>query len=143
MWSPEVVGLDASQRQVSETIPAHLRKRIAFLQPEGPLFFGIADSLYRQADRLVHYDVLIISLTQVPIVDLSGAFSLEDMILLAQKRDTKVILKGLNSSVRRILNELGILQKIGEENIVETFDQALGESVDYLADQFLAKSSPA
>jgi len=143
MWSPEVVGLDDSNRKLPEKIPAHLRKRIAFLQPEGPLFFGIADSLYRQADRLVHYDVLIISFAKVPIVDLSGAFSLEDMILLAQKRNTKVILKGLNPSVRRILKELGILLKIGEENIVETLEQALEEAVDYLGDKFLAQGTRA
>ena len=38
-----------------------------------------ADTLYRQIDGLVHYKVLIISLIHVPMIDLSGAFALEDM----------------------------------------------------------------
>lgn len=139
MWSPEVVGLAQSNRQVPERVPAHLRERICVLEPEGPLFFGIADTLYRQADRLIHYDVLIISLARVPVVDLSGAFSLEDLVLLAKKRDTKVVLKGLNASVRRILTELGILKKIGPENIVEDFDQALAAAIDHVAELYLMR----
>jgi len=38
-----------------------------------------ADTLYRQIDGLVHYKVWIISLIHVPMIDLSGAFALEDM----------------------------------------------------------------
>ncbi len=139
MGAPEVVGLDQSGQRETAKVPAHLRKRISVLEPDGPLFFGIADTLYRQADRLVNYDVLIISLVRVPIVDLSGAFSLEDMILLAQKRNTKVILTGPNANVRRILNELSILEKIGTENVVETFDMALSEAIDHMADLFLSE----
>ena len=141
IWSPEVIGLDQSNRPLVEKVPSHLRERISVLQPEGPLFFGIADTLYRQVDRLVHYDVLIISLAQVPMVDLSGAFSLEDLILLAQKRNTKVILKGMNSNVRRILTELGILQKIGKENIADNFSVALTLAIDHVAEQFLGMSN--
>ncbi len=138
MGAPELVGLEHSDQRQGDTLPAHLRERICVLQPEGPLFFGIADTLYRQADRLVHYDALIISLARVPIVDLSGAFSLEDLVLLARKRNTRVILTGPNTNVRRILKELGILEKIGAENIADTFDIALTEAIDHVAELFLA-----
>lgn len=138
MGAPELVGLEHSDQQGADKLPAHLRERICVLQPEGPLFFGIADTLYRQADRLVHYDALIISLARVPIVDLSGAFSLEDLVLLAKKRDTKVILTGPNTNVRRILKELGILEKIGTENVVNTFDMAINEAIDHVAELFLS-----
>jgi SulP family sulfate permease len=139
MWSPEVIGLEESQQEISEKMPPHLKQRISILQPEGPLFFGIADTLYRQVDRLVHYDVLIISMDLVPMVDLSGAFSLEDLILLAQKRGTKIILKGLNTNVRRTLTELGIVQKIGPGNIVDDFGEALQQAIDYLAELYLLR----
>ena len=65
------------------------------------------------------------------------------MILLAQKRNTKVILKGLNPSVPRIFKELGILLKIGQGSIVEPLDQALEEAVDYLGDKFLVQRTGA
>ncbi|MDX1411083.1 MAG: SulP family inorganic anion transporter [Nitrospirales bacterium] len=136
----EVVGLNQTQQGSIENIPVHLKQRISILQPEGPLFFGIADTLYRQVDRLVHYDVLIISLDRVPLVDLSGALSLEDLILLAQKRDTKIILKGLNSNVRRVLTELGILKKIELKNVVDNFETALTMATNHIGLRHFSKS---
>ena len=79
MWKPEVMGLEESQKSGTKLVPEHLKKQIAVLEPQGPMFFGIADTLYRQVDRLTHYQVLIISLIHVPMVNLSGAFALEDM----------------------------------------------------------------
>lgn len=139
MWKPEVIGLEVTDRPSKERVPPHLRKQIAVLEPEGPLFFGVADTIYRQVDRLVHFKVLIISLRNVPVVDLSGAFALEDMVELAKKRGTKVIVKGMNPAVRRTLTELSVIKHIGEENIVEHFDQALDIAVDYLADRYLGE----
>lgn len=141
LWAPEVQSLGESERDTKERVPSHLRKQIAVLAPQGPLFFGIADTLYRQVDRLVHYKVLIISLRDVPVIDLSGSFALEDMITMANKRGTKVILKGLNPAVRRTLTELSVMKAIGEENIAESFDMAFDNAIDYLADQFLEEST--
>ncbi len=140
LWSPEVIGLEESHHQLTEKVPTHLKQRISLLQPEGPMFFGIADMLYRQADRLLHYDVLIISFTRVPIIDLSGAFALEDLVLKAQKENTKLILEGMNTPVHRVLTELSVIKKIGEDNIVEDFDTALMQSVDHIGDLYLGKS---
>lgn len=140
MWKPEVIGLGKSQTPSKERVPQHLRNQIAVLEPEGPLFFGMADTIYRQVDRLVHYKVLIISLVKAPVVDLSGAFALEDMVDLAKKRGTKVIVTGMNPAVRRTLTELSVITHIGEENIVENVDQALNMAVDFLADRFLGQN---
>jgi hypothetical protein len=76
------------------------------------------------------------------MVDLSGAFSLEDLIRLAQKRNTKIILKGINTNVRRTLMELGIIQNIGPGNIVDDYGEALQQAIDYLAELYLT-ASPA
>ena len=142
MWKPEVKGLQDSQEPSKLRVPKHLRNQIAILEPEGPLFFGIADTLYRQIDRLTNYKVLIISLRHVPVVDLSGAFALEDIVAQAKKRETKVLVKEINPTVRRTLNELSVIKHIGEENIVENFDIALNKAVDHVADWYLGKSEP-
>ncbi len=139
MWKPEVKGLEESQKPTGALVPQHLKKYIAVLEPEGPMFFGIADTMYRQIDRLVHYKVLIVSLRYVPVIDLSGAFALEDMVSLAHKRGTMVLLKGMNPAVRRTLTELSVLKHIGEENIAEDFDGALRRGIDYIGEQFLGR----
>ncbi len=139
MWKPQVMGLEESRKSGHERVPKHLRKQIAVLEPQGPMFFGIADTLYRQVDRLTNYQVLIISLIHVPMVDLSGAFALEDMAHHAQKNGLKVLLIGMNSAVHRTLNELCVITHIGEENFVENFEAALEEGIDYMGEQFLGR----
>jgi len=141
LWKPKLKGLAESQSTAKESIPHHLKKQIAIIEPEGPMFFGIADTMYRQIDRLAHYKVLIISFRYVPIIDLSGAFAVEDMVMMAGKRQTKVIVKGMNPAVRRTLTELKIIESIGEENIADDIDGALKKSLDYLADQFLGSTN--
>ena len=140
MWKPEVKGLEESQKPTKELVPEHLKKQIAVLEPEGPMFFGIADTLYRQVDKLVHFKILIVSMRYVPVIDLSGAFALEDMVELARKRGTKVIVKGMNPAVRRTLSELSVLKHIGAENVTEDFDSALKKAIDYIGEQFLGRS---
>jgi len=140
MWKPKVMGLEESQKPGHERVPKHLKNQIAVLEPQGPMFFGIADTLYRQVDRLTHYQVLIISLIHVPMVDLSGAFALEDMTNHAQKNGTKVLIKGMNPAVCRSLEELNVITNIGEENFVENFEVALDEGIDYIGEQFLGRN---
>ena len=139
LWKPQVQGLDDSQKPTKKLLPDHLRKQIAVLEPNGPMFFGIADTMYRQIDNLAHYTVLIISLRDVPMIDLSGAFALEDMVELAYKRGTKVLIKGMNPAVRRTLTELSVISHIGEENITEDFDSALEKGIDYIGEQYLGR----
>jgi SulP family sulfate permease len=138
MWAPQVMSLGDTQKP-QELVPQHLRKHIAVLEPVGPLFFGIADTLYRQIDGLVHYKVLIISLIHVPIIDLSGTFALEDMASHAQKKGTKVVIIGMNPAVGRTLHELSVVKNIGEDNFVDDFEVALETGIDYIGEQFLGR----
>lgn len=140
MGALQVQGLEDSKRPSKTLVPEHLRKQIAVLEPRGPMFFGIADTMYRQIDNLAHYKVLIISLRDVPMIDLSGAFALEDMVDLAYKRGTKVFIKGMNSAVRRTLTELSVINHIGENNITEDFDSALEKGIDYIGETYLGRS---
>lgn len=137
LWKPELKGFVESKNDTKKSVPEHLKQQIAIIEPEGPMFFGIADTMYRQIDKLAHYKVLIISFRYVPVIDLSGAFALEDMVMMAGKRNTKVILKGMNPAVRRTLTELKVIKTVGEENIATDLDGALRMALDYLSDQFL------
>jgi len=137
MWEPEVIGVEESAKITKGLLPKHLEKKIALLEPEGPMFFGVADNLLRQAEKLKDYQVLIVSMRHVPVIDLSGAFALEDLARLANQRGTKVIIKGVHPAVERILNELSVIKNIGPENFTEEFGQALQLGIDYLAEKFL------
>jgi SulP family sulfate permease len=93
---------------------------------EGPFFFGAVD-VFEQALASTHTDprVLIIRLRQVPFIDVTGLQSLEDAIEDLQRRGVAVIFTEANSRVRGKLAKMGLIDKIGHQNLTDTFAQAL------------------
>ena len=93
---------------------------------EGPFFFGAVD-VFEQALASTHTDprVLIIRLRQVPFIDVTGLQSLEDAIEDLQRRGVAVIFTEANSRVRGKLAKMGLIDKIGHQNLADTFAQAL------------------
>lgn len=116
-----------------DLIPDAWKERILILRPEGPLFFGTSNTLFRAIKQMMHYDILIIRLRRVPMIDLSGAFALEDIIDRAKSKGTVVLLTGLNNLVRETLQQLGIIDKVGGNHCFERFDDAISEIKNILA----------
>ncbi len=126
MGAPKVVTLSDpfEPHAGDEGLEPVLRDRIGVVQPEGPLFFGVADAVYRTSQFFNRYDVVIISLSRVPVIDLSGAFALEDLIGYAHARETQVLLADLCPAVAAALESFGILHRVGRENCFERFELA-------------------
>jgi sulfate permease, SulP family len=127
LYNHEVVSLtDIQEPWPGENlIPAEFKNRVLIIRLEGPLFFGAADTLYRTVEKLIHFDALIIRLKRVPMIDLSGAYALEDLILKAKRQDAVVLLTGLAPRVREVLGNLGILDQVGTENCFDRFEDAI------------------
>jgi SulP family sulfate permease len=127
LYEQQVVSVkDANRTWVGhEAMPEDLQKQILKLQLQGPLFFGVADTLYRVAAQLNNYKYLMIRMAQVPMVDMSGAFLLEDIIDKAHANGATVVVTGLKPSTEKVLKHLKILDKVGPEHCFETFDLAM------------------
>ena len=67
----------------------------------------------------------MIRMAQVPMVDMSGAFLLEDIIDKAHANGATVVVTGLKPSTEKVLKHLKILDKVGPEHCFETFDLAM------------------
>ena len=57
---------------------------------------------------------------QVPSIDLSGIFGLEDLIKLSQNQNRNVAITNINEEIRNSLIALKFVENIGSENIGET-----------------------
>jgi SulP family sulfate permease len=127
LYEQQVVSVkDANRTWVGhEAMPEDLQKQILKLQLQGPLFFGVADTLYRVAAQLNNYKYLMIRMARVPMVDMSGAFLLEDIIDKAHANGATVVVTGLKPSTEKVLKHLKILDKVGPEHCFETFDLAM------------------
>lgn len=124
--APRIISLEDPKDPFpgKDLIENSLRDKIGVIQPEGPLFFGIADQMYQTAQFFHRYEVAIISFRHVPIIDVSGAFALEDLLEQSHKYKTRVLFSDLNAHVREELEKLNVLKKVGHENCFASFEEA-------------------
>lgn len=102
--------------------PTIIPPDMAVYQIAGPLFFGAATEF---ADTLKEHNkirVLLLRMRAVPNIDATAAVSLEEIVVTLNKRGIRVVLSGLDPQVTTVLDRMGILAKIGPENI---FDNSL------------------
>ena len=96
------------------------RSNIKILKLEGALFFGSVEKLIRSFNRIPNDNPVIIDMKQVPSIDLSGIFGLEDLIKLSQSQNRNVAITNANEKIRNNLIALKFVENIGSENISET-----------------------
>ncbi len=97
----------------------------------GPFFFGAAEKF---KDTLREFErppqILILRMRYVPIIDATGLRVLEDLFHRLKKSKTTLILSGVNSNLLMTLKQSGIVERIGQENIVGHIDLALARAED-------------
>ena len=104
-------GLDANEMNDSN---------IKILKLKGSLFFGSVEKLIKSFNRIPSDNPVIIDMKEVPNVDLSGIFGLEDLIKLSQSQNRNVAITNANEEIRNNLIALKFIENIGSENFGET-----------------------
>ena len=104
-------GLDANEMNHSN---------IKILKLKGSLFFGSVEKLIKSFNRIPNDNPVIIDMKEVPSIDLSGIFGLEDLIKLSQSQNRNVAITNANEEIRNNLIALKFIENIGSENIGET-----------------------
>jgi len=93
---------------------------------EGPLFFGAAEKLER---TLAHIQrpatTLILRMSQVPFVDVTGISALDQIITDFLKHDATVLLSEVRPNVLHKLKRAGLLARLGADNLTATLALAL------------------
>ena len=93
---------------------------IKILKLKGSLFFGSVEKLIKSFNRIPNDNPVIIDMKEVPNVDLSGIFGLEDLIKLSQNQNRNVAITNTNEEIRNNLIALKFIENIGSENFGET-----------------------
>lgn len=131
LYDQEIVSLkELEQKWPGEEMPEDLKSKVLKLRLDGPLFFGVSDTMYRTVSQIADFEYLIIRMMRVPMVDMSGAFLLDDIIEKAESQGAKVLITGMEEPVRETLNRLKIIEKVGEENCLATFEEAADRIIE-------------
>ena len=108
----------------SDVLPAN--NGIVIFNIDGPVFFGAAEKLER---TLAHIQrpatTLILRMGNVPFVDATGIFAIEEIISDFKRHGATVLLVELRSNVRYKLERGGVIAHAGADNVIDTLEQAL------------------
>ena len=122
-FTHKIISLSDTQYSPKEMNNEILNKLpVLVLQPNGPLFFATIEKLIQTYSKVKEHDLLIIDLSKVTMIDLSGAFSIEDLIIGAKKNGIKVLVTDASSEVNNVLSNLGFVKKIGSENYNKSYN---------------------
>lgn len=118
--------MDEEDAASNAQMPAELRKSVYVKQLEGPLFFGSASGFQALVQKVPDVRYVVIRMENIPFVDQSGLYALEDAILSLERRNIDVILTGLQEQPKARMEILRIIPDlVGNDNVFEDFDDAI------------------
>ena len=97
---------------------------VKILKPDGPLFFGSIEPMIESYVRTDEHEVLIVDLSNVSMIDITGIYALEDLIKNSLKKNTEVFISGVDSKIEKILKDLNFLKDTSLSNF-ETSIQSM------------------
>lgn len=102
-------SLDDLETGLTLGLPEEIKKKVFIKQFEGPLFFGSATSFQSMITSIPDVQFVIYRMENVPFMDQSGLYALEDSILALEQRNIEVLLCGLQDQPRARLERIQLI----------------------------------
>ncbi len=101
----------------------------------GPYFFGIGNKFEEMmGDMGGRAKVRIIRMRKVPFIDSTGVHNLQNMCRMCSQMGVKVVLSGVNPQVMKVIEDAGMDEVVGKENICSHINIALKRAEEILAE---------
>jgi SulP family sulfate permease len=110
-----------------------LPKGIEVFEIEGPFFFGAA-AKFKQEMKVIENnpEILILRMRFVPYIDETGLHVIEEFYHESQKKSVQLILSGVQPQIFKELERAGLINKIGEKNVLTVIDDAIERANEVL-----------
>jgi SulP family sulfate permease len=106
-------------------------ERIALLQLDGAMFFGVAErisNLITDADH-PEVSVVVIRMSSLGMLDATGAHTLARIAEELESRGVTVIIKGVQAEHMSLLTNVGVIESLRHENhLIDTLDDAIAHA---------------
>lgn len=106
--------------------------KVLFFYLSGPMIFSVSKAISRQHSRISDYQVMILDLTDVPMIDVTVGLALENAIKDAQDVDCEVLLLCPNTQTRQQLEKFNITGLIANDNNFSSREQALQAALAHI-----------
>ena len=102
-----------------------MKQKVKILCPRGPMFFGAVKQLEDTYAAAESHDTLIINLKDVSMIDLSGAYALEDLVANAEKNNKNVLICSAPSHIMSVLKSVKVLDRVEQKNYFDVINDAV------------------
>jgi SulP family sulfate permease len=116
-------------------LPSHPGdERIALFRLDGALFFGAADRMLERVTEIDNVSVVIIRMSQLQVLDATGAKVITEMITGLERRGTTVLVKGIRPQHLRLANRVGVISSLRHlKHLFTDLDDAVAHARDHVA----------
>ena len=128
----EVIPLDETVTEDDEARLLH--DHIVVYRLDGALFFGAAQRFLTELTAVTDVRVVILRLSQVQVLDATGAQALGQIVRELEARGITVLLKGVRTRHVQVLEAVGALGQLAHEHhIFDRLDQAVAHAQRHAA----------
>ncbi len=119
------IALSDEEKQILDSANG----RVLLFHLSGPMIFGVAKAIAREHNAINNYDVLIVDLSEVPILGVTSSLAIENAIIEAIEAKREVIVIGATGKVKQRLQKLGITGLVSEYHWMDDRLKALQEGL--------------
>lgn len=124
-----VVPLSKREREILDKADG----KVLFFYLSGPMIFSVSKAISRQHASIADYQVMILDLTDVPMIDVTVGLALENAIKDALDANCEVLLVCPNIETRQQLEKFHILTLISKENNYLNREKALQTALTHVS----------
>ncbi|XDF78942.1 SulP family inorganic anion transporter [Aliivibrio fischeri] len=107
--------------------------KVLFFYLSGPMIFSVSKAISRQHSSISDYEVMILDLTDVPMIDVTVGLALENAINDALDANCKVYLLCPNEQTKEQLDKFHVTDLIPGENTYKFRYEALKSAIKYVS----------
>jgi SulP family sulfate permease len=96
------------------------------------MIFGVSKAISREQAVVDNYDVLILDLSDVPLLGVTSSLAIENAIQEAREKGCQVFIVGATGKIKKRLEKFGILDLIPPQNLLMDRRVALREAVAFV-----------
>ena len=108
-------------------------ERIALFRLDGALFFGAADRMLERVNAITNVTVVIIRMSQLQVLDATGARVIAEMVHALESRGITVLIKGIQPQHLKLATQVGVISSLRHQNhLFSDIDSAVAHARDHV-----------
>ncbi|MBE9053768.1 SulP family inorganic anion transporter [Nostocales cyanobacterium LEGE 11386] len=103
--------------------------RVLLFYLSGPMIFGVSKAIAREHSAMADSDVLILDLSDVPMLGVTASLAIENAIKDACEQGRHVLIVGASGKIKRRLEKFGIERFVPAQNFLMNRSEALKQAL--------------